>query len=203
MIVYCFNNYYPDNSGFGRRCQKEIDALSEVDAVKVLCRHRIGECYEEEYEYAGKKIFISRFSAHSEIVHRPDNYKGTGWYELKRNLDILVSFSSCLIKVIRSSQKPIDLYCVTSPLTIPILGLVFAKLFSVNPKLVSFHDLEPELAMHLKRIPKSHWLVRFELFLEKIVCRAYQKILVTTQAQANVLITRTDIESKKVFSIFN
>lgn len=204
MIIYILNGYFPDSSGFGRRCQREIEALSELEEVVVICRRNKDEVEQEKYHSEAHAIEIVRYSATSEIVHRPDNYTGNGWYEIKRNLDIMIGLTKTIIKTIRTHKKEnIHLYAVTSPLTVPLLTLMIAKLFRVEATLVSFHDLEPELAMHLKNIPPNHWIVRIELFLEWLVCKSYKKILVTTEGQAEQLVARTRVSRSKILAIPN
>jgi len=204
MIVYVFNQPFPDNSGFGRRCQREIEALSTKEFVTVVCRHQLGEPMEEEVSLAGHLVKLVRFSAKSEVVHRPENYTGNGLYEIKRNLDLLANLCKTLARVLKHyPRKEVKLYCVTSPLTVPLIVLFFAYFFRVKPSLVSFHDLEPELAMHLKNLPSNHWIVKVELFLESFVCKFFNKILVTTDSQAERLSTRTHQPLSKFCSIVN
>lgn len=196
MIFYIFNHYYPDASGFGRRCKREIESLSTIDDITVICRQRENELQEEELS---KKVKIIRFSAGSEVVHRPQQYSGTGWYEIKRNLDLLIGCFITLWKSlskIKNNQKS-KVFVVTSPLTIPLFTWVIALIHRVEPTVVSFHDLEPELAMHIKHLTKNHWLVRLEKLLESFVCHRFKKIVVTTQGQAEILSSRTGISSSR------
>lgn len=204
MIIYIFNGYFPESSGFGRRCLREIEALSTLEDVIVVCRKKGKEPIEEIYSKKIHTIKIARYQAKSEIVHQPDNYKGNGLYEAKRNLDIMISLAMTLQQLIRRyKRRDLHLYVVTSPLTVPLLTLLIAKVFRVEPTLVSFHDLEPELAMHLKRITKNHLIVKIELYLERMVCKGYKKILVTSQGQADRIIERTKISKSKVLAIPN
>jgi len=203
MIFFVFNNYFPDNSGFGRRCSKELALLSKIDDVTIVCRHRNNELVEENYPTSHHSIKVVRYKASSKVVHRPENYTGNGLYEIKRNLDVMFGLLLTLGKLFYSVKKPAELYCVTSPLTIPLFGLILAKLFGVNPTLISFHDLEPELAMHLKKITKKHWIIRLELYLERIVCKGFNKILVTTEGQAKRILLRNSIIPDKICVIEN
>lgn len=204
MIVYVFNQPFPEDSGFGRRCQREIEALSDSEKVTVVCRQLEGQKAEESIFLNGNQVRILRFHADSEIVHRPTEYKSNGMYELKRNVDLLMNLIKTLFDVLTSEKHDqVHLYCVTSPLTVPLLGLFLAKILRIEPTLVSFHDLEPELAMHLKNLTNQNWLVKVEYFLEKIVCRSFKKILVTTEGQAEVLSKRTHVPMNKFCSIVN
>lgn len=196
MIFYIFNHYYPDASGFGRRCKREIESLSTIDDITIICRQRESELEEEQLS---KKINVVRFSAGSEVVHRPQQYSGTGWYEIQRNLDLLVGCFITLWKSlskIKNDQKS-KVFVVTSPLTIPLFTWIIALIHRVELTVVSFHDLEPELAMHIKHLTKNHWLVRLEKLLEFFVCHRFKKIIVTTQGQAEILSSRTGIRSSR------
>lgn len=205
MIFYVFNHYFPDSSGFGRRVEREIQALSEFDEVIVVCRSR--DCTKEKEAFPSKfhKVKIIRYSANSKIVHRPNDYKGNGLYEMKRNLDISFRCFYTLLKAIRSysNHKGSFIYSVSSPLTIPVISWIVAKLTRKQSFLVSFHDLEPELAMHIKNLRRSHWIVRVELLLEAFVCRSFKKVLVTTNSQANIISERTGIPLSKICVIPN
>lgn len=204
MIVYLFNHYFPDNSGFGRRCLREIHALSSIDEVTVICRKNVNDEEVEKLNSEHKPITVLRYSAKSEIVHRPENYKSNGLYEIKRNLDINLAQAKLLIKTFnKNKNQNVELYCVTSPLTVPLIAYFISKVFGVKPKAVAFHDLEPELAMHLKNLSSNNWLVRLEFFLESLVSHQYEKIVVTSDGQAEQLVKRTHIDPKKVIAIPN
>jgi len=203
MIVYLFNHYFPDNSGFGRRCEREILALSEVDDVTVICRKNEHDLEHEKFQESSKTSIL-RYSANSEVVHRPENYKSNGFYEIKRNLEINLAQIKLLRKVFSENKnKTVNLYVVNSPLTVPFVAFFVAKFSGVQTKAVAFHDLEPELAMHMKKLDESNWLVKLTFWLEKFVCHNYQKIIVTSQGQADELIKRTGISQEKIMAIPN
>jgi glycosyltransferase involved in cell wall biosynthesis len=205
MILYVFNHYFPDSSGFGKRCFREIKALSEKEAVTVICRKRIDEPARETLPFTAHPIVMLRYSASSEIVHRPIGYKSNGLYEVRRILDIFFQCFFTLMKAVRSVPKTenVNIFVVSSPLTVPLIGWLVAKLTRAKTKLLSFHDLEPELAMHLKKLPYSHWIVKTELFLEKIMCRSYEKTLVSTSSQAQRIATRTGVDISRFCVIVN
>ena len=204
MIIYVFNHEFPDSSGFAKRCQREIETLSKVDEIIVICRKNSTTLDTSELPTSKHTTLIKRFGAQSKVVHRPENYKPNGLYEIRRNLDILLGLSLTLISVIRNnSQKKIQIVSVTSPLTVPTLCFFIAKLFRVDAALVSFHDLEPEMAMHMKHLKKNDWLMKVEFMLENLVCRGYRKILVTSVTQATVISQRNGLNKNKVCVIPN
>lgn len=203
MIIYFFNHYFPDSSGFGRRIMREVEALSDIDEIVVVCRARTIE--KEDYiKIKSKKISIIYYSATAKTVIQPKNYKANGLYEIKRNLDILFISFYTLFKTIRFyKNKKIKLYTVSTPLTIPIIGWVVSIITKAEAWLISFHDLEPELAIHIKKLSYSHWIVKLELLLELFVCHRYKKILVTTETQLKKIVERTKIPPKKIYYIYN
>lgn len=203
MIVYLFNHYFPDASGFGRRCEREILALSKIDDVIVVCRSSDND--SKDFFFQGNhKIQLIRYSAHSEIVKRPENYTSNGFYEFKRNADINLAQAKILMKVFSENKgKKIQLYCVTSPLTVPLVAWFISLFYGVEARVVAFHDLEPELAMHMKHLRSNNWLVKFEFWLESFVCHRYKKVVVTSQGQAEELEKRTGISSRKIEFIPN
>lgn len=202
MILYILNQYFPDNSGFGKRCEREISALSTISEVFVICRAKPGQSVEETISFRTKNaVNVVRFQAKSAVVHRPQNYAPNGIYEIVRNLETMASLWTTLIRTLwqlRQRKQLVQLYCVNSPLTIPLLCVFLARLFQAEPRVVAFHDLEPELAMHLKKLPPNHWIMKIEYLLEGIVCKWFHKIVVSTSTQKNVLLSRHKIDSQKI-----
>lgn len=205
MIIYIFNHYFPDPSGFGRRILREVRALSEIDDVTVICRKSKKELAVEFLQSDFKKIKIVRYAATSEVVHRPENYKGNGLYEIKRNLNIVFQSFFTLLGEIRKQKdrKSVRVFAVSSPLTVPLIAWIASLLTGSRSALVSFHDLEPELAMHIKKIQQNHWIVKIEYLLEKFTCHRFEKVLVTTEGQADRIALRTGIARAKICAIPN
>jgi glycosyltransferase involved in cell wall biosynthesis len=205
MILYIFNNHFPDNSGFGKRCKKEIELLSKKNSVVVLCRKRNLQKSREIYKTKYGKITLVRFSAKSSITERTNKTYLSGLYEIKRNIDLLWSLSLCLLKVLwKNRQKNnIKIYAVVSPLTVPFISWLFAIFFGRSAEIIEFHDLEPELAMHTKGLTRKSIVVKIEFFLEKMLCKLYKRVLVTNQTQAKKITQRTGVFDKKVFIVPN
>lgn len=205
MIIYLFNNFFPDNSGFGKRCQKEIEILSKDNDILVICRKRNTVEENKFFKTKYKQINVIRYNAKSLIIERTDGFYKSGFYEIKRNYDLLFNLSKTLSSVLWKNKKnrKIKLYTIVSPLTVPLIALIFAKLFRISPEVIEFHDLEPELAMHIKSLKKNSIVVKIEFLLEKMMCRSYKKIIVTNNSQANKIIKRTKIEKQKIWVIPN
>lgn len=205
MIIYIFNSYFPDETGFGIRCKKEIDSLSDVEDVTILCRRKDAE---EPAFYPGKKnIPINRFGFNVPLIEKPKSYK-SGLYEIYRNIFLLIHVALSLIGLIRKlkkdeSEKKLKLFAVSSPLTVPLTAYFIGKIFGAKPEVIEFHDLEPELAMHIKKISPQNIVVKIELFLEKMLCRLFEAVVVTTQTQAERISKRCQISPQKVIVIPN
>ncbi len=202
MIFYFFNSYYPDKSGFALRCQREIDQLSKFDQVIVVCRGRDNEPYEQVVS-ANKRIV--RFFARHPVVDNPKAYKPNGFYEFVRNLDLILNSAFVLLHTMihNNNKQSKKLFCTVSPLTIPLVGWVAAKLSNCEPTVVAFHDLEPELAIHIKKLKKNSFILQVEFLLEKFACKSFKKVLVTNKSQAQVILSRTGIADSKIYSIHN
>jgi glycosyltransferase involved in cell wall biosynthesis len=207
MIIYIFNNYFPDNSGFAKRCKMEIDALSQTEDITILCRkRRVKELpfYKSPY----KKIPIKRFDNNNKLMERPNKYKHV-FYELSRNISLVVSIAIILNQILFSIKKNIKtnnnirIYAVSSPLTVPLTAWLIGKMHRISLEVLEFHDLEPELAKHIKKLNDKSLVMRIEYFLEKFLCNAYNKIIVTTTSQAERIIKRTKIASNKICVIPN
>ncbi|CAN5240390.1 hypothetical protein BH09PAT2_BH09PAT2_01430 [soil metagenome] len=205
MILYLFNNNFPDNAGFGKRCKKEIEILSEKEEIMVLCKKN---CSIEEAPYikiGNNNVQIARFTTYfggNQKIHDYEMKKG--FYEFGRNLDLTFGMMTQLCKLLwQHKAKNIKLYVIVSPLTVPLIGYIIGKVFNASPQVVEFHDLEPELAMHIKNLNHDSLITRIEFHLEKIICNLYNRVVVTTNTQAERIIKRTQIDKNKVLVIPN
>lgn len=205
MIIYIFNNNFPDSSGFGKRCLKEIELLSRDNDITIICR-RSNRKERNVFKTKYKQIKIERFYAESAIMERINNSLYTsGYYELKRNIDLLMGLSKSLLKVFikNKNEKYLKIYTVVSPLTVPLIVWLLTKLFNRTPAVIEFHDLEPEMAQHIKRIDKNSIVMKIEFFLEKLMCKSYNKVVVTNETQKRRIIDRTKLDKDKVLVIPN
>ncbi len=201
MIVYVFNNYIHDESGFCKRCRKEINALSQQFDIMVICRGN-GVKKEEVYTTLHKKIKILYYNPYFKNNGSLTNYKASGVYEIVRTIDLFVGLSSVLLKTLWTNRKEkIKIFSVVSPLTVPLIALLVGKLFNATPSVVSMHDLEPELAMHSKGLQNNSPILRIEYWLEKLVTQVYKHIIVTSMGQAKKLAERTNVSLHKI-SVF-
>lgn len=207
MIVYIFNSYFPDDSGFGKRCKMEIDALSAIDDITVFCRENFSE-KNEIYISNGKKIDVVKYDVGVPVTEKPKEYMKI-FYELYRNVSLFFGIIFKLNRLIGEKKrnvkikKDVKLYVVSSPLTIPLIAYFLGKLHGISLEVLEFHDLEPELAKHIKKLDDKSLVVRIEYFLEKWMSRSYKKIIATSQAQADRIINRTKVKKGKVYVIPN
>ncbi len=201
MILFIFNNFFPDNSGFSLRCKRAIDALSQVDDIAILCRENAGQKYL--YKSQNKNIPIYTFKPLSSHIDIPQNYV-SGIYEIIRNIDLLIQLGFSTFKLFyKYRNNNLKIYAVTSPLTVPFIVLILGKIFNISLEIVEFHDLEPELALHIKHISQNNLIYKIEILLEKIVCKSFNKIIVTTESQAARLFLRTNVPQSHFCVIFN
>ncbi len=142
MILYIFNQSFPDSSGFAKRCQMEIDALSKNHEITILCRgstKKDTRLYESPY----KQIQIMRFDNRVSLIERPRLYI-PGAYEIYRNVYLLLSLGKGIFTFLKyKTPSNIQLYVVSSPLTVPLISYIIAKLTNIKCSFLEFHDLEP------------------------------------------------------------
>jgi len=205
MLIYIFNNPFPSTGGFAKRCLKEIEILSETNDIIVICRQDDKTKYITSIDTDFKKIPIYRFDTFFGITDKVQNYKNiAGLYELIRNIDLLRGLFTSLFKVLwKYRNNKIKLYAVVSPLTVPFITYFVGILFNAKPEIVEFHDLEPELAMHIKKLNKNSFVTKVEFLIEKIVCSMFNKIIVTSSSQAERIIKRTKVNAEKILIIPN
>src|SRR5690606_23448348 len=138
-----FNQTFPDNSGFAKRCKMEIDALSKDHELVILCRN--SEQKEDLFYLSPyKKIPIKRFNTSVSVIGRPTFYIPE-IYEIVRNIFLLWSLGRKLYTLIsKYKNQNIELYVVSSPLTVPFIAYIIAKFKRAKCSFLEFHDLEPE-----------------------------------------------------------
>ncbi|HRN69934.1 MAG TPA: glycosyltransferase [Candidatus Woesebacteria bacterium] len=205
MILYIFNNPFPSTGGFSKRCKKEIEILSETNELVIICRANKKSDEGNYLKTKYKNIPIYRFKTSIGITDKVLNYKNlAGFYEAIRNLDLLFGLYITLITVLwKYKQNSIRLYAIVSPLTVPMIAFFSGFLFKVKAEVIEFHDLEPELAMHIKKLNMNSFVMKVELLLEKISCLIYKKVIVTSSSQAKRIIGRTGIKASKIFILPN
>lgn len=204
MVVYVFNNVFPDNAGFGKRCRKEIEMLSKKAEVVVVCKRDNGQKKSEIVSLGDTHLSIFRFSTGNNTQHIENYEEKKGWYEIYRNLQLVLSMMGTLGKIFMTYwNKNKKLYIVVSPLTVPFIAYLLGFLFGVKRQVVEFHDLEPELAKDIKKLSDSSLIMKIEYFLEKFVCQRFEHIVVTTQAQAARIVAMTRVSKDKVVVIPN
>jgi glycosyltransferase involved in cell wall biosynthesis len=204
MILFIFNGYFPDNTGFGLRCKREIDAISKSQQVVVICRKKPGAIEKSEYITPfGKKIGLNRFSSSRPLIETPKKYIPI-IYELLRNTVILIKLSIVLIRQhIINRHNEIKIFSTASPLIIPLMCLIISKIFRSVAEVVDIHDLEPELAKHIKKLSENSIIMKIEYIIERLVCRSFKKVIVTTEGQKNKLMQRTGKSANMILSLPN
>lgn len=197
MILFIFNNYFLDNSGFSKRSENELEILSKYVELKVLCRRNKNST--KIYKTTSRALDILLYDIASPVMERTDNKVYiSGLYEIKRNVDLFIGISRSLISVL-NQNKNTKLYTVVSPLTVPLITYSWAKFFNASLEVLEFHDLEPELAKDIKKLSDKSFILRVEYFLEKFLCKRYKKIIVSSESQKERLLSRIDIPQDKIF----
>ncbi len=204
-VLYIFNNVFPDNAGFGKRCNKELSIISRQHEVVVLCKKGAGQPTEEVMQMGGQQIRIIRFSTFLSTSQHIEEYeKKKGFYELYRNLDLLIGLSIRLMQqCLMAGSRKLKMYVVVSPLTVPFICYCIGAVFGARAQVVEFHDLEPELAQDIKHLPHTSIIMRIEYFLEKFVCHRFKNVVVTTHAQAERIAKRIGIDINRISVIPN
>lgn len=201
MILYIFNNYFLDDSGFSKRCKREIDMLSKKDNMLIICRENAQK--KKNYKINNKEIPIMTFNPSLQLLETPSKYTYI-CYEVYRTIKLYISLYAILhVSFKKNKNKPIIVYVVNSPLTLSFFCFIFSKLYSVRQTILEFHDLEPEMAMHIKKLKKGNIILTVEFYLEKFLCKAYSKIIVTNAVQRDILQKRTGIPQDKLFILPN
>lgn len=200
MIFYVMNAVFPENSGFSKRCLREIRVLSDLDEVMVICRKNKKPIASQ---FNGKnKVTICGFEANQPTLENLKNYK-TGLYEIKRNFSLIMNLCLLLVRLcIKHRNKKIKIIAVTSPLTVPLVCTIIGTFFRARLQTIIFHDLEPELAIHLKKLKKGSLILILEEFLEWFELRLFQNCIVTTNSQKLKLLERTKL-NKQILVIPN
>lgn len=207
MILYVFNNYFPNNGGFTKRCIKEIEILSSKNNIIVLCRKRKNEEnliheYKTEYRNVSFYYFTPYFALNKSIVNYNPHFSGI--YEIIRNLGLALSLSVSLTKLfIKYRSKKIKLYSIVSPLTVPLITNFIGRLFKASSEVIEFHDLEPEMAIHMKNLDNNNLILKIEYLFETIACRLYKNVVVTSNGQRLKLIERVGLNKNIVHVIPN
>lgn len=206
MILMIFNHVFPHDSGFASRCRNELDLLSESEDVVVLCRKDRGSKEPKFITTPFRKITVLRFSPLTKAIERPDTVKYiAGIYEVIRAVDLFISFSFALINVLltHSFRHKIKIHCVNSPLTLSLFTWCISLVFPVRRSVLEFHDLEPEMAKHIKNLPDNSLVMKVEYSLEKFLCRRFGKIIVSSETQKTVLAKRVGVREDNIFILPN
>ncbi|HSW96459.1 MAG TPA: glycosyltransferase family 4 protein [Candidatus Saccharimonadales bacterium] len=175
--------------------------LSQKEEIIILCRKNGNNKIPQENKY--KKIQVVFFDPKIQLLETPSRYK-TVFYELYRTVKLYKSLAIVLYKQIKMNKRSsLALYVVNSPLTLSVFCLFFARIFTINNTILEFHDLEPEMAIHIKKLKKRSIIISIEYFLEKFLCKFYKKIIVTNKIQKDILSKRTGTSKKKIFVLPN
>lgn len=204
LVIYVFNNVFPDNAGFGKRCRKEIELLGAHTDLVVVCKKSPGQPKEEIISLGKRDVCIFRFESFADSQHIEEYEKKKGWYEIFRTVGLFVGLVSVLCAVLwkyRTRKK--QLYTIVSPLTVPFVAYWIGLWGGARHQVVEFHDLEPELAQHIKKLSPDSLIMKIEYALERFVCRRFRHVVVTTHAQAQKIQDRTGINPDKIKVIPN
>src|SRR5258708_24496204 len=196
MIIFIINGYFFDNAGFSKRCQKEMTMLPQHEKVIIISRDN----KKTHFLNTNKNLKIVSFTVNAELVENPKNYK-KGFYEIYRNMKLFLPLMKTLFHVLRTYHKEkLTVYVVSSPMTVPLFCLGIIKFFGISNTILEFHDLEPEMAMSIKKLKKTSFIVKVEYLLEKFLCKYYSKIIVTTNTQKKIIQERTHSDEEKFYS---
>ncbi len=194
-----------DGSGFSKRVESEIKALPASEPIIILCRGLSDS--SKNIQVGEKHVIVETYKTTYKDIEKPQKYIPF-YYEVIRNAKLLFSFTVKLKRIL-SKNKISKVYVVNSPLTIPLFTLILCKLNKIRPWVVEFHDLEPELAIHIKNLKKNDLILKIELFLEKIVSNNFDYVIVTSGSQKKRLISRLPNSKSKIkilsnyISVFN
>lgn len=199
-----FNDYFPHTNGFAIRCMREIKVFSELEKTVVVCRARANDLLEEDIDINGIQVKVYRFRMAPPINEQPRIFGIRGVNELYRNSWLFFSITSCLWKVLSMYQdRAIKLYVVSSPLFLAVVCSWIGYIKNVRRWLVGIHDLEPEMACHIKNLEPNHWFIQIEKILERLVCRGYANVLVTSHTQLVRINERTHTSKQSIYVIEN
>lgn len=197
MILYIFNETFFYNGGFSKRCQREVKILSQHEKVIVISR-------EEKIvnqAYVTNNLEFAPFFTNCRSIETTKKYS-TGFYEIFENMKLLFPLLKKVYQVARKYSdidKELKIYVISSPMTVPLFCLFIIKFLRIKDSVLEFHDLEPEMAIHIKKLKRNSFVLKIEYFLEKLLCQQYAKIIVTNAQQAKILIARNGIVETKIF----
>ncbi|MFW5703291.1 MAG: glycosyltransferase [Patescibacteria group bacterium] len=210
MILYVINHPFPSSSGFGKRCKRQLTALARKEPVTLLCRAerpltKARSSDSRTQDDSNLPYHIYRFSALLPHIENVGSTYRSGLYEVVRNLDIAAGFLLKILQVLWKNRKDqVKLYVVSSPLTIPFFCSLAARLFpKTHCFVLEMHDAEPELAMHLKHLSSTSLVVRIELWLERLMCHRFEKLVVTSTTQQELIQKRTGKADQSVYVLPN
>ncbi len=206
MILFIANHAFPDHSGFSNRCQNALQALQQLDKVVIVCQQYNQSHSSNSSKNTYKNSPVYRYGINHQSIERTNKRKYiSGWYEIKRNINLFWNMIITLSKVINKykSKEKIKAYVVVSPLTTPLYVYFISLFLPLELAFVEFHDLEPETAMHLKALQPKNFVMKIEYYLEKCICRKYRKIVVTNSIQKERLVQRTGVKEETIFVLPN
>lgn len=203
MILFVFNHPFPNNTGFSNRVAMELTALAQEHQIMVLCRNSGDEPKRDVFQAGEKKIPIHRFSARLKHMERVDKGYTAGLYEVLRSMDLFIDFCIQLVTISHSVKGVKQLYVTATPLTIPLYAYGVSFFIRASLTVLEFHDLEPEVAKHIKALPDDHWVMKIEYFLERFLSRRFKKVVVTSDSQKKRILERTGIHHDAVHVLPN
>lgn len=194
MILFIANHPFPDSTGFSNRCRNALNILRSLGEVVVLCRSINTSTDPDTFETPSGPVQIERFRARFKGIERTENSKYQSvFYEIVRGIDLWFGLAGACFRLMRRGTKrePVHVYCVNAPLTVPCLVVLLSLVTRVRLDVLEFHDLEPEMARHMKGLEKGNLIMRIEYFLERFVVGRFRSIIVTNQTQKNRIEQRT------------
>src|SRR5258708_31012675 len=125
MVIYIINGYFLDNAGFSKRCQREIEILTQHESVILISR-------DKRTNFKKNKLTFINFSVPESLVENPKNYTN-GLYEIYRNVKLFFPLMRTVLLTLRKyNNERLTVYVVASPMTLPFFYLLLIKLFKIS-----------------------------------------------------------------------
>lgn len=201
MRILLLHQYYLEEGDFGGSRFNEMTAIWKDHAdITVLAGMMHANGKEKRPEYKGK-WFAKKNQNGVEVIrsHVSENYN-RGF--LGRLWGYFSFMFSSLYAGRFKAKGTYDVLLVTSPpLFVGISGLLISKLRRI-PMVFEIRDLWPESAIDTG-VLNNKWVIRFALWVEKLIYKHSTKINVLTPAFKQTLIDKKNIPAGKIFYIPN
>jgi len=201
MRILLLHQYYLEEEDFGGSRFNEMTAIWKEDAeVTVLAGMMHANGTEKRVEYKGKFIKINSQKGIPIIrSHVSESYNAGFLGRLWGYFSFM--FSSLYSGLFKAKGK-YDVLVVTSPpLFVGISGLLISKIRRI-PMVFEIRDLWPESAIDTG-VLTNKWVIKFALWIEKMIYANSVKINVLTPAFKKVLIEKKGIPESKICYIPN